>query len=126
MKRTKMICQEKGHCLEHGEVNCTRTKKCKNRQIDNAKKVTQIALENMGAIGVTASEARQCVTTGVHCIPQVDAKLGPTQTYHFQYGYHADMCPAAADKHEPPILSDSEDSVNSDDSHGWTSKEESE
>ena len=126
MKRTKMICQDKGHCLEHGEVNCTRTKKCKNRHIDHAKQVTQIALENMGATGVTASEARQCVTTGLHCIPKVDAKLGPTQTYHFQHGYHADMCPAAGDMQEPPILSDSEDSINSDDSNGWTSKEESE
>ena len=87
--RIRKMCLRKGHCLQHGNTDCQRSNKCKER---NRTQAIRIAMSSLKEVGCTQEEIEHRMQDGV-CLFENQA-CQPDSKGNYLYGFHREDCPA--------------------------------
>ena len=91
------MCLRKGHCLQHGQPDCQKSDKCKER---NKTQAIRIAIAKLEEVGCNEKEIEQHMKEDV-CLFE-DQVCQPDSKGNYQHGYHREDCPAEGHIDEDP------------------------
>ena len=95
--RIRKMCLRKGHCLQHGDTDCQRSNKCKER---NKTQAIRIAMTRLEEVGCNQEEIEHRMQDGV-CLFE-NQICQPDSKGNYPHGFHRDDCPAEGHIHEDP------------------------
>ena len=95
--RIRKMCLRKGHCLQHGQPDCQKSDKCKER---NKTQAIRIAIAKLEEVGCNEKEIEHHMKDDV-CLFE-DQVCQPDSKGNYQHGYHREDCPAEGHIDEDP------------------------